>query len=135
MNDFFANLFELWGINMTEISDSLYDYNLYSTIGGLMMVTCLMVFIIYYYIINSPDFNKKGHWLIVTALTGIFVAIVSLIILNKKFTFEELGYLFGDYIQFTLTVLFFTMATFFVFSLLGKHWSTNCKDTPIRTRR
>ncbi len=135
MNEFFANFYELWGFNMTTISDSLYDYDLYATIGYFMVAACLLAFFIYYYWMNNPAYNKTKHWLIAMTAASLVVSIFALIYSKVKFDYEQLGYVFGDYVQFTLTVLLLSMVFFFIVSLLGKHWSSQCKDSPFRTRK
>lgn len=48
MNDFFANLFELWGAAIIEnsqasFSNQMYDNGLYPSIGLLMCISAVLV--------------------------------------------------------------------------------------------
>lgn len=135
MNDFFASLFEVGGLVRNDFSDSLYDYGLYTTAGLVMVFGTLAAVVIYYYGINSPKFNKIRDWLLVNAVSGFLIALFAFFTSRSKFTFEELGFLFGDYIQFALIVFVFSIIVFSLLSLLLKHWSVNAKDSPIRTRK
>ncbi len=135
MNSFFADLFELWGLNMSVPADALYENNIYATVGLVMIVSALAAFALFYYVLNSPRYVKPRFWIILMILLGLGVSTFALIHTYNKFEYLDLDYMFGDYLQFGITVLFFTMISFFLFSLLGKHWSTNLKDTPFRTRR
>ena len=135
MNDFFANLFELWGLNMSVPADALYQNNIYVTVGLVMLLSCLALFGIFYYIVDSPRYVKPRNWVILMILLGLGVSGFALLHTYNKFNYLGLEYVFGDYLQFTITVLLMTMFFFFLFSLLGNHWSTNLKDSPFRTRR
>jgi len=135
MNDFFANLFELWGLNMSVPADALYENNIYATVGLVMLVSALACFALFYYVVDSPRYVKPRFWILLMIFMGLGVATFAILHTYNKFNYLGLEYVFGDYLQFTFTVLFMTMLVFFLFSLLGKHWSTNLKDSPFRTRR
>ena len=135
MNDFFANLFELWGSNISEISDALFSNNLYTTIGLVLVLTGFAAFGSYYYLFDSPRKSSAKHWFMVCLFTSIAVAIFAFIYSMARFNYLALNFRFGDYINFIITVFLYSMLFIFILSLLGKHWSTHRKDTPIRTRR
>ena len=117
MNDFFANLFELWGLNMSVPADALYENNIYATVGLVMLVSALVLFAIFYYVINSPRYVKPAYWIWMMIILGFSVGTFALIHTYNKFEYLGLEYVFGDYLQFSITVLFFTMLSFFIFSL------------------
>lgn len=74
MTDFFASLFESWGLNplyATDLGEHLRGYNLqgtydgtpwYSNIGWILFGSTLLIFALQYFIINSSRFNRAWHW-------------------------------------------------------------------------
>lgn len=67
MNDFFANLFELWGAAIIEnsqasFSNQMYDNGLYPSIGLLMCISAVLFVILYYFIINHARLSKWYWW-------------------------------------------------------------------------
>lgn len=135
MNDFFASIFELGGLTRNDFSDSVYDYGLYTTTGLTMVFLTIFVIVLYYYVINSPRYNKFAYWLMTGTISSLIIALVLFFMTKSKFTYEELGFVLTDYLQFAIVVFAFSLVSFFIFSLLLKHWSTNCKDSPFRTRK
>ncbi|MDR1169813.1 MAG: hypothetical protein LBK97_03160, partial [Prevotellaceae bacterium] len=45
--------------------------NLYIPIGIVALAIALVIFVVYYYIVNSARFNKWWHWLVVMLFVGV----------------------------------------------------------------
>lgn len=130
MNDFFASLFELWGVNMSGISDSLYEYNIYATTGLVWFIIGLGIPLIYYKAIDHPRWSKPKHWFTLTLITSALISSFGFFYAYRTFTFEDLGYRFEEYIQFALTVFIFSLLFIFLFSIVIKRWSKSMSKTP-----
>lgn len=131
-----AQLFE----HMRGYDDALMDYNPdFNQFPSLFLWTIgivVIVFVLYYYIINSPRLAKWWHWLIslvIVAVLTCFVGFrtVNVDVINKNITPSLQPYIghnsammFGIY-NMMLAVLFY-----FVFTLLFRRWSRNCKHSP-----
>lgn len=75
MDEFFASLYEWWGLLpffSTDMGDHLRGYdntcsdyvdtNWYVNIGWMMTVLTGLFYVVQYHILDSPRFNKKYHW-------------------------------------------------------------------------
>ena len=130
MNEFFASLFELWGFNMSGISDSLYDYNIYATTGLVWLIVCIAITFIYYKIVDHPRWSKPRHWLTLSLVTSLLIAVFGFFYAYRTLTFEDLGYRFEEYLQFTITIFLFSFLFIFLISFLIKRWSKSLSKTP-----
>lgn len=130
MNELFANFFELWGFNMSNISDSLFEYNIYSTIGLVWFIVCVVVTLIYYKGIDHPRWSKRFHWLILNLITSFIIALFGYFFAYRTLSFEELGYRFEEYLQFTITIFLFSFLFIFLISIFAKKWSKSLSKTP-----
>lgn len=131
-----AQLFE----HMKGYDDAIMDYNTnFNQFPSLFLWTIgivVIVFVLYYYIINSPRLAKWWHWLIslvIVAGLTCFVGFrtVNVDVINQNITPSLQPYIghnsammFGIY-NMMLAVLFY-----FVFTLLFRRWSRNCKHSP-----
>jgi hypothetical protein len=137
MNDFFSTIYELgdtfyWG----NFSDCLLDNNLYMHVGIVLVISSLVGMLIYYYVINSTRWDQWYHWLVSVVIVGIINAVYAYwAILSKlEIVYAEAG---ADKVPFTTEFFNFSVVDFlwslvlcFVFSLLLKWKSTNCRKTP-----
>lgn len=119
------------------LQDFVADNNQFPTIWLVTFFSALLVFMVYYYILNHPRFNRIWHWLITMAALalGIFIWSRGLVIsditgvslhpidpaLNVS---EDNALMFGVY-NAVLSALFFLL-----FSIIGRFSSKNCKNTP-----
>ena len=75
MNDFFASLYEWFGLislYSKDLGDHLRGFDitcseyigkqLYVYVGWIMIIITIAFYILQYYIVNSTRFNKKWHW-------------------------------------------------------------------------
>jgi hypothetical protein len=84
MRDFFASLYEWFGLipfYSTDLGEHLRGYDitctdymgtpLYVYIGWIMILLTIFFYILQYYIINSPRFNKWIHWWLIALVIVI----------------------------------------------------------------
>ncbi|HEY0429973.1 MAG TPA: hypothetical protein VGC76_19470 [Pyrinomonadaceae bacterium] len=92
MRDFFASLYEWFGLSpfySTDLGEHLRGYDItcsdytgtpwYVYIGWIMIGLTIFFYILQYYIINSPGFNKRVHWwltALVIILLNFFIAFI-----------------------------------------------------------
>lgn len=111
--------------------------NQFPTIWLVTFFSALLVFVVYYYILNHPRFNKVWHWLITMAVLaiGIFIwsrglvmsdiAGVSLHPVDPALNVSaDNALMFGVY-NAVLSAIFFLF-----FSIVGRFGSKNCKNSP-----
>jgi hypothetical protein len=95
MRDFFASLYEWFGLNSlysTDLGEHLRGYDitcsdyldtpLYVMVGLSMIFSTIIIYILLYYVINSPRWNKRAHWWI---FAGVLVSINFLIAFTPPF--------------------------------------------------
>ena len=119
------------------MQDFVAANNQFPTIWLVTFFSALLVFVVYYYILNHPRFNKVWHWLITMAVLaiGIFVwsrglvmsdiAGVSLHPIDPALNVSaDNALMFGVY-NAVLSAIFFLF-----FSIVGRFGSKNCKNSP-----
>ena len=119
------------------MQDFVAANNQFPTIWLVTFFSALLVFVVYYYILNHPRFNKVWHWLITMAVLaiGIFVwsrglvmsdiAGVSMHPIDPALNVSaDNALLFGVY-NAVLSAIFFLF-----FSFVGRFGSKNCKNSP-----
>lgn len=132
MNDFFSKVFELWGGNISSISDSLYDYGIYSTIGMVMFFVCIAIPLIYYKLWDPIGLNKPKHWAIIMFSSALFVTLVGFLYAFNEFNYEDLGFEFFDYLSWILTLFLYSSLFVSIFSILVFRFiSTNNRKNPV----
>lgn len=119
------------------MQDFVAANNQFPTIWLVTFFSALLVFVVYYYILNHPRFNKVWHWLITMAVLaiGIFfwsrglvlsdIAGVSMHPIDPALNVSaDNALMFGVY-NAVLSAIFF-----FFFSIVGRFGSKNCKNSP-----
>ena len=119
------------------MQDFVAANNQFPTIWLVTFFSALLVFVVYYYILNHPRFNKVWHWLITMAVLaiGIFIwsrglvmsdiAGVSLHPVDPALNVSaDNALMFGVY-NAVLSAIFFLF-----FSIVGRFGSKNCKNSP-----
>lgn len=119
------------------MQDFVAANNQFPTIWLVTFFSALLVFVVYYYILNHPRFNKVWHWLITMAVLaiGIFIwsrslvmsdiAGVSLHLVDPALNVSaDNALMFGVY-NAVLSAIFFLF-----FSIVGRFGSKNCKNSP-----
>ncbi len=127
MKDFFAFFYELFGLHSYDIAE-LYDY--YATIGLVSVFVTLAAVILYYLVIDPVRRSTAGFWSLLMVVNGILLLIFNLIYLFRTFKYEGLDFSPINYLDFLLIGLLWNLIFFFLFSLLFKRFSTNCRRTP-----
>lgn len=140
MNEFFANLYELFGIaclgNNCDFSNDMYQNGYYVPIGIVMFISIFVVGILYYYVINHPRWNRWFWWL----LTGLVLSIANVVyawvraesMLTNLYSGANMSNPYGtpEYFPFSVIAGSLTLFFFFVFSFIIKWGSRNCKHSP-----
>lgn len=133
MENFFTIFYE-WGgvLRLGDVSDALYDYELYSDVGIWLLILTFLLVVIYYYVINSPRFHRWYHWL--SVLVGGMILQFALGFFIPRLTLEDIvdgpDLAFTDYTSFGVLNALFAGFLFFVFSLVLKWGSRNVSRTP-----
>jgi hypothetical protein len=134
MNDFFASWYELLA-NFTDFSDDMYRNGLYITIGLCMVLIPIVTLTVYYYAVNSVRFAKWWHWLILVAI----LCVINFGIAYSA-SYNELSYYYEqqnvemkygiEFVSFSLLNALWTFVVSFVWSMIIKWGSKNCRRTP-----
>ena len=120
-----------------EYTQDFSNVNQFQSIWLITFFSALALYVIFYYILNHPRFNKWWHWLITMAVlvVGIFLYSRGLVMADIMGTSahpidpslavgEDSATMFGIYNSILAALLFF------VFSVVGRFGSKNCKNTP-----
>jgi hypothetical protein len=139
IKDFIANIYELWGGAYFEgFSDDMYDINAYLPIFLCMIISIIIVGIAYYYIINHPRLSRWYWW-------GAFNLATSLLnfALGWGISYGKLYDLYyemnmdlpysgmTEFFPFAIICFCWTFVLFFIFSMIIKWGSSQCKHSPI----
>lgn len=119
------------------MQDFVAANNQFPTIWLVTFFSALLVFVVYYYILNHPRFNKVWHWLIAMAVLaiGIFfwsrglvlsdIAGISMHPIDPALNVSaDNALMFGVYNAVLSAIIFF------FFSIVGRFGSKNCKNSP-----
>ena len=119
------------------MQDFVAANNQFPTIWLVTFLSALLVFVVYYYILNHPRFNKVWHWLITMAVLAISIFIWSRGLVMSDIAGVSLhpvdpalnvsadnALMFGVY-NAVLSAIFFLF-----FSIVGRFGSKNCKNSP-----
>lgn len=135
MNDFFANWYEML-TTFTGFSDDMYQNGLYIPIGFCMVLIPIVILTIYYIVVNSRQFNRWWHWLLLVLIIciinfGIAFGVSYNGIIDVYQGTTETGYpLLYDCVVFSFIDVLWTFVISFVWSLIIKWGSSQCKRTP-----
>lgn len=134
MNDFFANWYESLAY-FDNFSDDLYNQNLYITIGLCMVLIPVIFMSIYYFVVNSVKLNKWYHWLILAVILGVINFCIAYFCSFNDLSFiyeqqnKELPYS-SEFVGFSLINVLWSLVVTFVYSMIIKWSSKNCRRTP-----
>lgn len=125
MREFFASIYEWFGLipfYTTDLGEHLRGYDitcsdymgtpLYVYIGWIMIVLTVLFYILQYYVINSPGFNKRFHWWIIAMLIVVLNFLIAFAL-----PFNDLQA--GDY----CTQLKFSTSDCILFGISNAIWS------------
>ncbi|MDR1848014.1 MAG: hypothetical protein LBR17_07880 [Bacteroidales bacterium] len=136
MNDFFASWYELLAY-FEGFSNDMYDNQIYLSIGLCMTLIPIAVLAIYYYAVNSVKFNRWWHWLLLVVVLcaanfGIAYSISynSILDIYESQNASPEYSLSTDCLSFSLVNMLWCFAVSFVWSIIIKWGSSNCRRTP-----
>jgi len=125
MRDFFAGLYEWFGLipfYSTPLGEHLRGWDitcsdymgtpLYVYIGWIMIVLTILFYVLQYYGINSPRFNKRVHWWLIALAIFLFNFLIAF-----TWSFNDLQS--GDY----CSELKFSVADCVGFGISNAIWS------------
>lgn len=125
LDNFFSSLFELFGAGGQINQGAQLDL---ITPGLVTLFVPLIFFGLLYYVINSSDFNKWYHWLLMMLLSSsICFGVVAFVMFKQRANF--IGGTFSS-ISWGISSFGISALVFIVASFLGKWWSTQCRNTP-----
>ena len=119
------------------MQDFVAANNQFPTIWLVTFLSAVAMFVVFYYILNHPRFNKFWHWLIALAALAIGIFFWSRGLVLADITGASMhpvdpslnisadnAMMFGVY-NAILSAIFFLF-----FSIIGRFGSKNCKNTP-----
>lgn len=120
-----------------EMQEFVSANNQFPYICSVTIISAIISFAVFYYLLNHPRFNRLWHWFLVMVLLvlGIFGWSWQLVLADLSGVSdhpvspflnisENNAFMFGIYNAFLSAVYFFA------FSILGRFGSKNCKNTP-----
>lgn len=148
MKEFFANLYEWWGLILfysTGMGDHLRGYDFtcsdytgtpyYVNIGIIMIIVTAVFYALQYHIIDSSKYNKKQHWwlfALVIVVVNFIIAFIPIYndIQSQDFC-ESLNLSVPDCIGFALSNAIWSLILFMIISTIPgfRLLSTNCRHT------
>lgn len=132
MNDLFAALYELITGQGTDLSKLLYNEYTYVPVGTLMLLLSAGFMLLYYYALNHPRLNRWYHWifaLIIVCLINFAIAYF----MADGVVYDTYGKTDGyvtQMVNFGIANVIWTIAFFFLFSMLFKWKSRNAMHSP-----
>jgi cytochrome bd-type quinol oxidase subunit 1 len=149
MVEFFAGIYEWWGLNplySSDLGDHLRGYDstcssfsgtpLYAHVGVAMFLIVFIGYALYYHIIDSPRIQRRFHWLItLLIIVTLNFAIAFILPFNSISTGDfciELAIEKADILGFGISNSIWSIILFVVISALPfpRKLSTNCRHTP-----
>ena len=119
------------------MQDFVAANNQFTTIWLVTFFYALLFFVMYYYVLNHPRFNKLWHWLITIAVlfVGIFLWSRALVLsdiagLSSHPVDPALNVSADNALMFGIYNAVLSSLFFFFFSVIGRFGSKNCKNTP-----
>lgn len=140
IQNFIANIYELWGAFYfyNGFSQDMYDINAYTPIFIWMIASVVLVNITYYYIVNSPRLSRWWHWLIFNVVTSLLnfgigwgISYGRLFDLYNDQNMDLPYYAMTEFFPFAIICFCWTFVLFFIFSMMIKWGSSQCKHSPI----
>ncbi|MCF0182410.1 MAG: hypothetical protein HUK11_09215 [Muribaculaceae bacterium] len=123
-----SNIFEMMYFNQ-GFNDQLYNMSLYPTVAYVITGMAWGGAAVYYYAINSVNFDRWYHWLGVLACVTLVTPIVCYAVISSTLRGAGLDYP-SETTHFVMTLFVMTALLFTVASLAMRWWSTNCRHTP-----
>jgi len=136
MNDFFAEIEEVFGYGyLDSFSNDLYENNIYTILGLSLLISSFVWMFIYYYIVNHPKISNIKGWLI-WVLVGAFINFTITYILsfndlsNVYFINQKPMNYTNEFSILSLINFIWSIIFSFLFSIILKLKSSNASQTP-----
>lgn len=123
-----CNIFEMLYFNQ-GFNDQLYNLSVYPMVAMIVVGLAWGGAAVYYYAINSVNFDRWYHWAGVLAVVTVAAPIVCYAVVNGVLNDNGLDYA-GETVQFIMQLFLMTALLFIVASFSMRWWSTNCRHTP-----
>ncbi len=123
-----SNIFEILYFNQ-GFNDQLYNLSVYPTVALILVAMAWGGAAIYYFAINSVNFDRWYHWAGVLGIVTIASPIVCYLVINNVLHSNGLDYA-GEAGHFIVQLFIMTAILFIVASFSMRWWSTNCHHTP-----
>lgn len=123
-----CNIFEMLYFNQ-GFNDQLYNLSVYPVVAMIVAGLAWGGAAVYYYAINSVNFDRWYHWAGVLAVVTLVAPIVCYMVINGILNDNGLDY-GGEAVQFIMQLFIMTAVLFTVASFSMRWWSTNCRHTP-----
>lgn len=122
MKRLFANLFELWGSYQSQLSTDLYDLNIYSTSGFIMLIVVVLMFIVFYFLLfpKQAKWDTLKHWIIWIMSTSVLATLVVGMYTSGALARNNIRATLPEYIDFLFVVFIWSLVLFFLFSVMFK---------------
>lgn len=149
MVDFFAALFEWWGLNgmySTDLADHLRGYDptctdysgtpWYNYTGITMLAMSVVFYALYYHVLDSSRWQRRGHWFIFVLIAAGLSFLVGFILTYNALQSSEyclqLQFTIMDCVGFGASMAIWTMVVITLISLspYPRGLSNNCRLTP-----
>ena len=149
MEEFFATIFEWFGsmsFYSTDLGDHLRGFDItcsdyigtpwYVIIGWSMIGITLFSYSLQYHLIDSPRFNRKGHWWLVSLFIFTLSFLVAFFVPYNSIQAEDycqdLTITTSDILGFGLSVALWSLLLFMLISSFNpwiRRFSINCRNT------
>lgn len=136
MNDFFANLYELFGTIQSDFCNDMYQESFYMPLGIIMIASAVVVAFAFYYMVNHPRFNRWYHWVFVGIILSGINLIADWIVAQDMITDyyhtaqQDVPYGWYNFLVLSLFGALWSFVFYFLSSFIIKWGSRNCKHTP-----
>lgn len=123
-----VNIFDLIYYNQ-EFNDGAYSCDLYPLVAFIVSFLAWGGAAVYYFAINSVNFDRWYHWAGVLGIVTLFAPILCYWVVNGALS--SFGYdLSGATLQFVTRLFVIEALLFIVASFSMRWWSSNCRHTP-----
>lgn len=130
LNEFFASIYETFHYS-NEFSGDIYNENLYQTLGVVLILTSLFFPVLYYKLIDKVRYANKIYWLLFVILTTVIINfLIAYLYPNNLLVGLGIEYDSNEYFSLAIVNAGLAVLLTFIFSLVIKNFSTNCKKIP-----
>lgn len=138
MNNFIANLFELWGAGyLGDFSKYMYKANLYGEVAIWLLVVPLIVFFLYYKVFDHIKLAKVPIWFVILLLVSLLVSLIGYNIADSgiadylmEHKIKSTKIMPVDYFWFSFIVFIYTAVLSFFYSCLLKLGASKTRRIP-----